>query len=289
MAPDGFLLVDKAGGWTSHDVVAKTRRALSIKKVGHAGTLDPMATGLLVLGIGRATRLLRFVQRMEKEYTAEAVFGVATDTLDAEGDEVGRSVMRFKEDELTEAVATFIGTIPQVPPMVSAKKVGGKRLYDLARRGETVEREPVMVEVREIEVTGFRPGDFPTAGFRIVCGTGTYIRSLADDIARSLGGRAHLAQLRRTRIGHLSVEDAVRVDEESADLAPSLIAMADALAHLPAYDADAATASRVSHGQSIALAEMPLETDTRIVGPGGELLAIYAPRDEAARPEVVLA
>jgi tRNA pseudouridine55 synthase len=206
--PDGFLLMDKPGGWTSHDVVARARRLVGERRLGHAGTLDPMATGLLVLGLGRATRLLRFVQHLPKVYRAVAVFGVATDTLDADGAVLSRQPMPVSEEEVRRGTARFVGSIAQVPPMVSARRVEGRRLYDLAREGKEVEREARLVEVQAFDLVDFAPSDYPEATFRIRCGSGTYVRSLADDLARSLGGRAHLTALRRTRIGSLRVEQA---------------------------------------------------------------------------------
>ncbi|MEE8497413.1 MAG: tRNA pseudouridine(55) synthase TruB, partial [Acidimicrobiia bacterium] len=189
---DGFLLVDKEGGWTSHDVVAKCRGILGERKIGHAGTLDPMATGLLVLGVGRATRLLRYVQGAAKRYEARVAFGIATDTLDADGAILEREPMDFTPEELSAVAARFVGSISQVPPMVSAVKVGGERLYELARQGIDVEREARTVQIHEIEVVDVSPGPYPEAEIVVRCGSGTYIRTLADDLAQALGGRAHL-------------------------------------------------------------------------------------------------
>ena len=160
-----------------------------------------MATGLLVMGLGQATRLLRFVQHLPKVYRAVAVFGVATDTLDADGAVLWRQPMPVTEDEVRRATARFVGAVSQVPPMVSARKVEGRRLYDLAREGKEVEREARTVEVHAFDLVDFAPSDYPEATFRIRCGSGTYVRTLADDLARSLGGRAHLTALRRLRSG----------------------------------------------------------------------------------------
>ena len=198
----GFLLVDKP---TSHDVVAKLRGMARMKKVGHAGTLDPMATGLLVVGLGHATRLLRFVQGFAKEYLATAVFGVATDTLDADGAVLAREPMPVSQAEVEAILDRFRGRIMQTPPMVSARKVEGRRLYELARDGQTVEREARPVTIHELEITEFAPSEYPEVSFRVVCSTGTYVRTLADDIAQALGGRAHLSALRRIRNGSLRV------------------------------------------------------------------------------------
>ena len=157
-----FVLVDKAAGWTSHDVVARARSIFQTRKIGHAGTLDPMATGLLVLGVGRATRLLRFVTDQPKEYEATACFGVATDSLDADGEVVDRRPIEVDEDRLSGVMAGFVGDILQVPPMVSAVRIGGKRLHELARRGQEVERPPRSVRVDRLDLEGLGPGTLST-------------------------------------------------------------------------------------------------------------------------------
>jgi len=212
------VLVDKPGGWTSHDVVGRCRRIFGIRRIGHAGTLDPMATGLLVIALGRATRLLRFVQESAKTYEATAVFGVATDSLDADGAILTCEEMRFGEAELRDVARRFLGVIPQVPPMVSAIKVEGRRLYQLARAGLEVDRPSRPVEIHSLDILEVSPGIYPEVSFRVTCGSGTYIRVLADDMARALGGRAHLSALRRTAIGPHRVEGAhtVAALEEAA-------------------------------------------------------------------------
>jgi tRNA pseudouridine55 synthase len=207
---NGFLLVDKDQGWTSHDVVAKIRGLIG-GKVGHAGTLDPMATGLLVVGIGRYTRLLRYVQDLPKRYEATAQFGVATDSLDADGAIIERTPLPVTMSQLETAAERFRGPILQIPPMVSARKVEGKRLYELARAGEVVEREARSIEIYELNITDLAPSDYPEVSFSVVCSTGTYVRTLGDDLARAVGGRAHLIALRRTNNGSIDVADAVRI------------------------------------------------------------------------------
>ncbi len=292
---DAFLLVDKDGGWTSHDVVARVRRLAGQKKVGHAGTLDPMATGLLVLALGRATRLIRFVQDQPKEYVAEAQFGVATDTLDADGAVLEREPMPVSEDDVAAVLPRFVGTIMQVPPMVSALKVGGRRLYELAREGREVEREARPVEVHALELVDFAPSDYPQATLRVRCGKGTYVRSLADDIAAALGGRAHLTALRRTAIGSLRVNDArtVTVLEELADqgrFAEALLSRAAGLADLPHLVVDEQTAAGVSHGAVFpapALDAGAAGEPFRVLDAEGRLLAVYRSDGKKARPEVV--
>lgn len=288
---EGFLVVDKPGGMTSHDVVAAVRRATGIRKVGHAGTLDPMATGVVVVAIGRVTRLVRYLQDLAKEYVATGMFGVATDSLDADGAVLEREPMEIGEDDLTSVLPRFRGRIRQVPPMVSALKVGGERLYEIARRGETVEREAREVEILELEMTDFVPGPYPEATFRVVCGKGTYIRSLVDDIARALGGRAHLTALRRTRTGSLGLDRAVSV-EDLGGYAPHLLTPAQALSDLDSITVDDATAAAVSHGVRFAtgpLAEIAPGRPTVVLDTEGTLLAVYRQQGPAAKPEVVLA
>ena len=293
----GFLLVDKPGGWTSHDVVAKVRGIAGMRKVGHAGTLDPMATGLLVIALGPATRLLRFVQSFPKEYLATAVFGVATDTLDADGAVLTRDPMPVREAEVAAVLGRFRGPIMQTPPMVSARKVGGKRLYELARAGETVEREARPVTIHELELTDFAPSDYPEVSLRIVCSTGTYVRTLADDIAAALGGRAHLTSLRRTRNGGLLVDNAMSIEALAAAadegrLAEVVIDPASALSDMPAVTVDAAQAAAVSHGRQLeadALDIVPGVTGmVRVLDPAGILLAVSRVESGRVSPEVVV-
>jgi tRNA pseudouridine55 synthase len=209
---NGLVVVDKEAGWTSHDVVARCRRTFGQKRVGHAGTLDPDATGVLLVGLGRATRLMRFLTALPKTYEAEVVLGTATTTLDASGDVTGTWDMEdVSLAAVREAALTLTGDILQVPPMVSALKVGGKRLHALAREGIEVERVARPVTVYRYDVTpGMTPGVFR---IEVVCSSGTYVRVLAADLGMALGGGAHLRNLRRTRIGSFSTEDARLVDE----------------------------------------------------------------------------
>jgi tRNA pseudouridine55 synthase len=292
----GFILVDKDPGWTSHDVVAKVRGLVG-GKVGHAGTLDPMATGLLVLAVGGATRLLRFVQASRKEYIATALFGVATDSLDADGAVLSREPMPVTEDQMEAALDRFRGDIVQVPPMVSARKVEGKRLYELAREGQVVEREARSVTIDEIAIIDFAPSDYPEVTFKIVCSTGTYIRTLGDDIAQALGGRAHLTSLRRTRNGTLNVSDAVPVSAvaEAVDenrVGELIIEASDALGGFECLTVDEPMAFRVRNGRPMQH-ESPAEVDdgafVRVVDDAGSLIAVYRRDGEQLLPEVVLA
>src|SRR4051794_18904783 len=209
---DGLVVVDKAPGWTSHDVVAKLRGIYGQKRVGHAGTLDPDATGVLLVGLGRVTRLLRFLQEAGKTYRARVVFGIATDSLDASGAVLERAEMPITREQLEGALPAFTGDIEQVPPMVSAIKVGGRKLYELARKGIEIEREPRAVRIDALEVVDFEAGPFPEATLLVECSTGTYIRSLAADLGQVLGGCAHLKELRRLRVGPFGVDEAHSLD-----------------------------------------------------------------------------
>jgi tRNA pseudouridine55 synthase len=287
---DGFLVVDKSGGLTSNQVVGLVKRATGIKKVGHAGTLDPMATGALVVGIGKVTRLIRFIQDQPKEYLATALFGVATDTLDADGAVLSREPMEFAPNELEAVVPRFTGVISQVPPMVSALKRDGRRLYELAREGQVVDREARPVEIHELELLSVGAGPYPEVEFRVVCGKGTYVRSLADDMAAVLGGSAHLTSLRRTRVGTLKASAGIVVDD--LDNWPSyILSPADALADLDAVIVDSGTADGVRHGMSFVGGETTLATPGvpfRVLTEDGQLLAVYTTDGDTARPEVVL-
>ena len=292
----GFLLIDKPRGWTSHDVVAKVRGKVR-GKVGHAGTLDPMATGLLVLGIGGATRLLRWVQNAEKEYLATALFGVATDSLDADGAILSREPLPVTSAEVSSAMDRFRGPIMQVPPMVSARRVEGRRLYELAREGRVVEREARPVTIQRLELVDLAPSDYPEVTFRTVCSTGTYVRTLADDLARAVGGRAHLTALRRVRVGGLHVSRALSVDDAvvacgAGEIGCVLIRPTDALSDLPEIRVDDAMADAVRNGRELPALLIPEGTDPessiRIGDRHGDLIAVYRRDRTALRPEVVL-
>jgi tRNA pseudouridine55 synthase len=286
--------VDKDRGWTSHDVVDRCRRLFGLRRIGHAGTLDPMATGLLVVALGRATRLLRFVQEAPKTYEAVAVFGVGTDSLDADGAVLTREEMSFEDAALRAVAARFVGVIPQVPPMVSAIKVEGRRLYQLARAGVEVERPARPVTIHALAIGEVTPGPYPEVTFRVTCGAGTYVRVLADDMARALGGRAHLIALRRTAIGPHSSRDAATMavlEEASArnDLDRFVLAPAAGISHLPAVTADAAIAPGVRNGATFAAGPIAaVEGWCRVLDDTGGLLAVYRGDGRRAAAEVVM-
>ncbi|MFA5884375.1 MAG: tRNA pseudouridine(55) synthase TruB [Acidimicrobiia bacterium] len=285
------MVVDKPAAWTSHDVVARVRRIYGQKRVGHAGTLDPDATGVLLVGLGRVTRLLRYLQETTKEYRGTVVFGVATTTLDAAGEVVDERAMPVTRDDVERATRAFLGDIEQVPPMVSAIKVGGKRLHDLARAGQEVERAPRPVHIEHIAVEDFVPGDHPVATIHVECGSGTYIRSLAADLGAALGGPAHLGSLRRLRVGGFGEADAVALDAVEADPAAALRSPADAMRGLTALVVDAEAAATVGHGGPLPgeLADAAAgDGPFAVLDPEGALLAVYELRGSLLRPAVVV-
>jgi len=283
---DGLLVVDKPAGCTSHDVVARCRRALSEKKVGHGGTLDPDATGVLLLGVGRVTRLLRFLTPLAKTYTGELVLGTATDTLDASGRVTGTwNMSEVSSEQVDAAASTLTGDLQQVPPMVSAVQVGGRRLHQLAREGVEVERRPRPVTVSVFEV---EPAEDMRYRFRVQCSSGTYVRSLVDDLGRALGGGAHLSLLRRTAVGPFGLDRAVRLDE----VEPSrLSAPAEAVSFLDSIRLDAEARADAAQGR-------PLDRERlKVTGPGpwaaldgaGGLVGVYETAGESLlRAAVIL-
>jgi tRNA pseudouridine55 synthase len=209
--PDRVLLVNKPYEWTSFDVVNKLRYRLKMKKVGHAGTLDPLATGLLIICTGKMTKRIEEFMGMEKEYTGKIVIGQTTPSHDLETQvSISADISAVREDQVRRIAATFVGNISQLPPMHSAIKIGGKRAYEFARRGQEMKLEPRTVEIREFDVTQI---ELPEISFRIVCSKGTYIRSIARDFGEALGVGAYLSQLCRTRIGDYKLENAVTIDE----------------------------------------------------------------------------
>jgi tRNA pseudouridine55 synthase len=277
--PIGFLLIDKPAGITSHDAIDQVRRALGTRKVGHAGTLDPMATGLLLIGVGRATRLLRFLGELPKAYEGSGLLGVETTTLDAEGEEVRRSPVNVTEQGLRAAMAGFVGDIEQVPPAFSAVKVGGRKLYEDARKGTAVEAPPRKVHVETFELIRF---EAPRFDFRVRCSAGTYVRSLVADVGRELGCGGHLVALRRSAIGPYNVRDAMPPGSPGP-----LLHLERAVAHLVAVELTEGEARAASHGS--VLGPAGIDGPYRVLGPGGDLIGIYSDRGAKAVPEVILA
>ncbi|MFB3819578.1 MAG: tRNA pseudouridine(55) synthase TruB [Candidatus Methylomirabilales bacterium] len=250
----GVLNLFKPAGMTSHDVVDAVRKILGIRRVGHTGTLDPQATGVLPVCVGRATRVAQYLTQADKEYVMTLRLGVTTDTLDAAGKETGRAEAgHVTREDLLAVLPRFRGEIQQVPPIYSAKKVQGERLYRLARRGQTVERPPVAVRVHVLELLDFRA---PLATLKAVCSKGTYARSLCDDIGRALGCGGHLQDLVRTRAGRFALEDAVTLpalEERVATgrLGEVLQPMGEALAHLPAIRVAPEAGPLILHGRTV--------------------------------------
>jgi tRNA pseudouridine55 synthase len=278
----GVAVVDKPAAMTSHDVVALLRRRLGERRIGHAGTLDPDATGVLVVGVGHATRLLRFVTDTRKSYDGEVVFGVETDTLDAAGAVIATHEMAGVDPGRVRSVIAehLVGEIEQVPPMVSAIRVGGRRLHELARAGIEVDRPPRPVTVHRFEAT---PTDDPLCyRIEVDCSSGTYIRSLAADLGRLLGGGAHLRGLRRTSVGTFTLAEAAPPDD------CVLLPVEAAVRGLAAVTVDAATVEQVANGA--VLPAWPGDGPWALVDVEGHLQAVYeAHRDAMAKPSVVLA
>jgi tRNA pseudouridine55 synthase len=280
---DGLLVIDKPAGMTSHDVVARCRRALGERRVGHAGTLDPSATGVLILGVGRATRLLRFVEAAEKEYRTDAVFGVTTSTLDEDGEVTGGGdASALTEADVHAILPRFIGDIEQVPPMVSAIKVGGEALYRKARRGEEVDRPSRTVHIEELILESFVSGERPRATLRVRCSKGTYVRSLIDEIGSAVGTGAHVAGLRRVRVGRFGVDAATSIEEVSEEL---LRPMEEAVSGYPRRSVDAEGARALIHGKVLPAAG--IEGAYAIYGPQG-LVAMGEDQGEETRSLCVL-
>jgi len=274
--------VDKPAGLTSHDVVRRVRRALGTRAVGHTGTLDPFATGLLVVLVGPATRLARFVEAQAKTYVATARLGVATDTDDRTGAPLGEPADTAAVSEATvrSALAGFLGEQRQRPPRYSAKHVAGERSYRLARRGEGVDLPEATVTVHRIELVSFTP---PELVFRATVSAGTYLRALARDLGQRLGVGAHLTALRREAIGTLRVEDAAPLDRVGVD---AVLPARTVLGHLPALELDDPARVAVSHGRAVP-ADADRRGDVALVH-GGELVAVARAEDGWLRPSVVL-
>jgi tRNA pseudouridine55 synthase len=329
------VVVDKPTGWTSHDVVAKSRGLLGTRKVGHAGTLDPDATGVLLLGVGKATKLLRFLSPLGKSYVGEVRLGVDTSTLDASGDvTVVHDMSAVTLDDVRAVLDRFRGDIEQIPPMVSAVKVDGKRLHELARAGKEVDRAPRPVTIHHVwaepvgQVTppAASGSDGPTAGtpaqpvdvsgleriggvpssewqdaaaggtgisfaLAVSCSSGTYIRTLAQDIGAALGGGAHLVSLRRTSVGPYTLADAVPLEQVAPERA---LPMADAVRHLPRVEVAEERAADIAVGKVLDRTDLDVALDDTaehwaVFGPSGAILAVYEPfRGATVKPSLVI-
>ena len=289
-APAGLVVVDKPSGWTSHDVVGRVRRLAGTRKVGHAGTLDPMATGVLLLGVGRATRLLGHLQLADKEYLATVRLGQSTVTDDAEGDAVATTPAGHLDAEaIAAAMARLTGSIEQVPSSVSAIKVDGQRSYARVRAGEDVElpARPVTVEAFELgEVR--RLGDVVDADVRVVCSSGTYVRALARDLGVALGVGGHLTMLRRTRVGGFDLASAHTLDELEAEFVVTDLDRA-ARSSFPALDLDDEKADDVRFGRALAGLALGSDGPVALFDPAMHFLALYEQRGDDARAIAVFA
>lgn len=278
-SPDGLLLIDKPKGMTSHDVVDAVRRVLGTRKVGHAGTLDPMATGLLAIGVGRATRLLRFLGDLPKTYEGTGRLGVETDTLDADGDVVRTAPVTASRSDLERIAAGLVGPSLQRPPSYSAVKVGGRKLYEAARRGEAIEAPERPIHVDAFEILGFDPPDFD---FRVSCSGGTYVRSLVAAVGTGLGCGAHLTRLVRTAIGPFGLADAVAPDASGQPLP-----IETAVRYLPRVELTTDEARAASHGSI--LGPSGIDGPYAVFGPDHRLVGVYRDDGAKARPEMIVA
>jgi tRNA pseudouridine55 synthase len=281
---DGILIIDKPVDWTSHDVVGKLRKLLRTKRIGHTGTLDPFATGVLVMLVGKATRLAQFLDKDVKEYEAVIQFGFETDTGDLTGTETVKGTKTDVSGEEIEAVLQYFrGEISQIPPMYSAKKVDGQKLYNLARQGIEIERKPVNITIYTLELL---ETNGTTAKIRVACSAGTYIRTLAEDIGRKLEICGHLTSLRRMRAGKFEISQSVKIeDAENAEL----ISMNDAVSHLFNIEISAEEIIDLGHGKKL-FRELNLENNiVRITDEAKNLLAIgqYEPAEKSVQPRIV--
>ena len=304
---DGVLVIDKPSGVTSHDVVARTRHILHERRIGHTGTLDPFATGVLVILLGKATRLAQFLSSVDKEYHAIIRLGYATDTGDRTGTPIPgpEKPGNFTEEEIEAALQSLRGDIDQVPPMYSAKKVEGRKLYELARRGESVERKPVRVCIYDF--AAIRPegqlikdnldGTFDFHA-RVTCSSGTYVRALAEDFGKRLYVGAHLAELRRTRVGDLEITQAITLDQlklhfAEQSLGSIVLPLNAALSRLPFVHLNAEDVRRANHGRDVSVAEADWADgeNVRMCDADEELIAVgqYDANANRLHPRVVLA
>lgn len=291
---DGILIIDKPADWTSHDVVGKLRRLLKTKRIGHTGTLDPFATGVLVMLVGQATRLAQFLDKDVKEYEATIQFGFGTDTGDVTGERrdggtAGRCDT-VTEDKVREVLPQFLGEILQTPPMYSAKKVEGKKLYELARKGVEIERKPISVTIHKLEVKDRKPKTKDQIRIKVSCSAGTYIRTLAEDIGRKINVPCHLSALRRTRAGKFDLTKAVTIEQleeiiELQQLDEVFISMNQAIFHLPEVKLSDEEVKKTRNGMKL---PNDLKADfVRLIDKNNNLIAIGAVIENFIQPKIV--
>jgi tRNA pseudouridine55 synthase len=310
---NGALIIDKAEGWTSHDVVAKLRGILKTRKIGHAGTLDPFATGVLVVCIGQATRLMQFLVGLGKAYTATVRLGLATDTQDLTGKPISTLVSSkgLTAAEVERVLFEFMGEQKQIPPMYSAKKIDGERLHKAARAGREVERQASDITIHTLsmlEQGQFTENDDGTRdfGMQVECSSGTYIRTLAHDIGARLGVGAHLAALRRTGVGHFKIDRALNLPEverlmREGAIADGLVTPVEILSHLPGFHLTQALLKSISHGRELVISGAARESvvnesvissqyHVRLIDETGELVGVgeLVQDQEVIKPKVVL-
>lgn len=302
---NGTLIINKPAGWTSHDVVAKVRRILGTRRIGHTGTLDPFATGVLVVCVGAATRLVQFLVGLEKEYIATVRLGFATDTQDLTGTPITefQSPREITVKQVRDVLARFIGKQMQLPPMFSAKKIGGERLYEAARQGREIERQPVPITIHAIDLL---PDNFlkenadGTRDFqiRVRCSSGTYIRTLAHDSGAKLTVGAHLAALHRTAVGQFTIEQALSLEEVEAKksagtIEESFLSLSASINHLPRLVLTADEIQHITHGRAIRIAEPTIDSQSmiRLCDARDSLLALgeYDAVKQVIKPRVVFA
>ncbi len=283
----GILLLDKPIGPTSHDAVARVRRAAGLRRVGHAGTLDPLASGLLLLGLGLAARFLEYLVGLDKSYETTIRLGQSTTTYDAEGEVTAERPVGVTAEQIAAALAAFRGLIRQRVPPHSAVKRDGRPLYESARRGQAVELPERDVVIHALDLLAFDP---PHLTLRVACSSGTYIRSLAHDLGAALGCGGHVAALRRTAVGAFAVADAVPLDGLTAEsVAAALLPPAAAVAHLPRLDVDESEALRLSLGQRLPAAAGAPPGRAAAFGPGGRFLGVVEVDGDVIRPRKMLA
>lgn len=278
---NGILIIDKPEGMTSHDVVQAVRKRFRTSKVGHLGTLDPMATGVLPVSVGKATRLAQFLPTFPKEYEGQIRFGFSTNTYDRQGSATAddRPLDRSAE-EIQETMQRFVGALDQVPPPFSAKKIGGIPSYKFARANQPVEIAPARIEVEKFELATLQP---PSATFRVVCSAGTYVRSLVHDLGRELGCGAHLTALRRTRSGDFRIEKAVRLEQVAEE---NIVSMEQLLSSWPRIEVSDADEIKVVHGNEIRAASPG--AFACIFNKKGEFIAVASVQSGWVRPKLVL-
>lgn len=277
----GVLNLNKPLGPTSHDIVARVRRILREKRVGHAGTLDPLATGVLVVAVGRATRIVEYLVAQEKEYSAEMLLGKTTTTQDSDGVETSSAdASHITREMVEEVLPQFTGRIMQIPPMVSAVKHEGKRLYELARKDIEVERQPREITIHDLKITSFTPGTNPIVGLDVTCSSGTYIRTICADIGEVLGVGGYMKSLVRTRVGQFDLKCAIDLEtlEKAAEegrLDELIIPMDAALSNLPSVDISSAQKAIIANGGTIqTTSSAPYGALVKVLADGGELVAI---------------